>query len=63
MRLPQVINASAPHLYTTGVRFDDDPDRIYPARPESGPGGFCERVRVAWLVFTGKCDALRWHRQ
>jgi hypothetical protein len=62
MRLPQIIDADAPHFHTTAVQFPDDP-KYYRARPLDGPGGLRERLRVAWLVFTGKCDALRWHRQ
>ncbi len=33
-----------------------------PARPE---GSFCliRRLKLAWKVFTGKADALVWHRQ
>lgn len=35
-----------------------------PARPLpyyfAGLGNLRNRLRCAWLVFTGKCDALRW---
>lgn len=31
------------------------------ARPVSGP--FIWRVKAAWLVLTGKCDALKWTEQ
>lgn len=30
------------------------------ARPE-GLGGIARRFRMAWLVFTGKCDVLKWN--
>lgn len=32
------------------------------ARPE-GYHSFWNRLKVTWLVFTGKCDALKWDRQ
>lgn len=32
------------------------------ARP-LGMGGFWHRLRLAWGVFTGRYDALRWERQ
>ena len=32
------------------------------ARPE-GLWGLRSRLRLAWGVFTGKYDALKWHRQ
>lgn len=31
----------------------------YPARP-LGYSGILNRIHAAWLVFTGKADALRW---
>ncbi|HWL04531.1 MAG TPA: hypothetical protein VNQ99_06280 [Xanthobacteraceae bacterium] len=34
-------------------------DGWYPARPE-GFSSFLYRVRAAWLVFTGRADALVW---
>lgn len=33
-----------------------------PARPE-GLWSFSNRCKLAWLVFTGRCDALRWPGQ
>lgn len=30
-------------------------------RPESGPRIW--RIKAAWLVLTGKCDALKWTEQ
>ena len=36
---------------------------LTPARPEPPPGGLLWRLRIAWRVFTGQYDALRWHDQ
>lgn len=33
-----------------------------PARP-IGRGGFFRRCKIAWKVFTGKYDAVKWHGQ
>lgn len=33
------------------------------ARPVGYYGGIWRRFRLAWWVFTGKCDVLKWHRQ
>lgn len=35
------------------------PGKIVPARPER-LGGIQRRFRAAWLVFTGRADALDW---
>lgn len=32
------------------------------ARPMS-MGNILTRIKLAWLVFTGECDALKWYRQ
>lgn len=32
------------------------------ARPMSW-GTLLTRIKLAWLVFTGECDALKWYRQ
>lgn len=38
-----------------------------PARPEPfyyfGPRNLWNRLRLAWLVFAGRCDALQWRGQ
>lgn len=36
-----------------------------PLRPDACPSerGFFTRLRLAWRVFTGQYDALRWHDQ
>ena len=33
-----------------------------PMRP-TGLWGFRDRIRTAWLVLTGKCDGVKWHKQ
>jgi len=33
------------------------------ARPIGYRGGLWRRFRLAWMVFTGKCDVLKWHNQ
>ena len=32
------------------------------ARP-IGKTGFLRRFKMAWQVFTGRCDVLQWHKQ
>lgn len=34
-----------------------------PARPEPPPGDLLWRIRIAWRVFVGDYDALRWSDQ
>lgn len=36
--------------------------RWVPARPLPFPS-FLQRWRAAWMVFTGRADALKWHKQ
>lgn len=59
----------APSLFYVGELKNVDqnqcglPDgRWVPARPISG-GGMFDRIRLAWMVFVGKADALRWPGQ
>jgi len=33
-----------------------------PARP-IGRGGIRRRLKLAWLVFTGTCDVVKWKKQ
>jgi hypothetical protein len=33
------------------------------ARPLGRSGPFWYRFKLAWMVFTGKCDVLKWHKQ
>lgn len=42
-----------------GPIMSPDGEYWYPARPE-GLHSFGSRIRLAWAVFTGKADALRW---
>ncbi|MEO9900735.1 MAG: hypothetical protein ABJF28_08065 [Nisaea sp.] len=37
----------------------DDGENWYPARPE-GLRSFRSRLRLAWEVFTGRADVIRW---
>lgn len=58
----------APNLYTLDTLYEwlnSGPDvqignRWYPARP-LGYFSLWHRLKLAWLVFSGKCDALKWH--
>jgi hypothetical protein len=45
---------------TLSTRLKDD--RWVPARPV-GYQGLRQRLRAAWMVFTGKADALKWPGQ
>lgn len=42
-----------------GPAVQASPGAWLPARPY-GAFSLRERLRLAWLVFTGRCDALRW---
>lgn len=46
---------------TCGVGLKDG--RYVPARPLPFYGGPLRRIKLAWLVFTGKADALVWEKQ
>jgi hypothetical protein len=43
----------------TDVIASSDGVKWFPARPE-GYSSVSHRFRIAWLVFTGKCDAVEW---
>ena len=59
-----------PTLYTLEqvgrIAFENNPsssnDGIHyvPARPLNAMGGLSDRLRVAWMVFTGRADAFTW---
>jgi len=60
MRDPSILHInSLSEAWNTTVQING---RWHPARPlpQSAPW---QRWRAAWLVFTGKADALRWHKQ
>lgn len=64
MRVPAIIQAhtlGAVHQHWPHARLPDG--TLTPARPEPPPSGMFGRFRVAWGVFTGRYDALKWHRQ
>src|SRR5579862_2180552 len=66
MRVPSVYTASEIATWTVSEEYE--PGKWRPARPcsfqaESIPSWwdfFKMRCRIAWMVFTGECDALRW---
>ena len=61
MNQPQIIHAN---YIDTNTRTQDKYGAWVPARPlpyyHSGLGNLLNRLRLAWLVFTGRCDALQW---
>lgn len=46
-------------LAAHGANFSEDGKLWHPARPISY-SSFKRRVKYAYLVFTGKCDAVEW---
>ena len=65
-------NKQAPNLWNLGPSHQDGTlladvfknsveidGTWYPARP-LGLDTLSNRIRLAWLVFTGKCDAIKW---
>lgn len=44
---------------TTAIEIEPGKVHWYPARPV-GFASFWQRVRAAYLVFTGQADAVRW---
>jgi hypothetical protein len=61
VRLPQIIPAH--NLAHEWPCCDVGDGSWTPARPEPGPGGLRWRLTVAWRVFKGEYDALRWRDQ
>jgi hypothetical protein len=58
-RIPTVYSAT--DIATWHVSEEHEPGVWRPARPCAIKGWrFMERLRAAWMVFTGKWDALRW---
>lgn len=62
MKSPNLIYANDLAKNDTSTEIDG---RWVPARPLATPFGprFFPRIRLAWRVLTGKCDALAWHKQ
>lgn len=58
MRYPLIITIDSAVTSATHVHANIGGQWV-PARPE-GYASFRSRVRAAWLVFTGKADALTW---
>lgn len=59
MRNPQVFSAT--EIATWHVSEEYEPGKWRPARPCPWFGfRLKERLRIAWRVFTGEWDALRW---
>jgi len=60
MKYPNHITSFALHNL---IDCEVEIDGIWcPARP-AGYASFLNRFKLAWLVFTGKADALIWHKQ
>lgn len=61
MNQPQIIYAN---YFDTSTKTQDKYGCWVPARPlpyyYSGIANLLNRLRLAWLVFTGKCDVLQW---
>jgi len=58
MRTPQIITLRNALESANSTQAEIN-GRWVPARPV-GYYSWRYRVKAAWLVFTGKCDALRW---
>lgn len=56
---PNIWSFDALHKATDGTTQAGINGRWYPARPH-GFASFGQRCKAAWLVFTGKADALVW---
>jgi hypothetical protein len=74
MRNPEIYSAEYLKLYENQTEItvyeDRNDDRKIPvsckwvaARPLGRSGPFWHRFKLAWLVFTGKCDVLKWYKQ
>lgn len=45
------------------LRVDREIDGQWVLARPLGMAGLFHRMRLAWLVFTGRCDALKWTKQ
>ena len=57
-KAPQVVRVDDVRRWLEVAQIDDE---WVPARP-LGLFTIPNRLRCAWLVFTGACDALRWQK-
>lgn len=56
MKAPNLFSVDELRSYWNHVQIDEE---WYLARP-LGLDTFTNRLKLAWQVFTGECDALRW---
>ena len=56
MRAPNIISVKELHSWNNDAEING---KWVPARP-IGLHSLANRIRLAWLVFTGKADALIW---
>ena len=61
MKQPQIIHAN---YFDASSKTQDKYGAWVPARPlpfyYGGLANLTNRLHLAWLVFTGRCDALQW---
>lgn len=57
MKNPQLHHADAIHLYPDGYDSLDNPCVARPMSYDSD-NGFKNRLKLAWMVFTGKADVI-----
>lgn len=60
MRQPSIHSVTTIHMLNCSTEIR--PGVWVPSRP-LGPGYWWARWRAAWLVFTGRADAVTWHGQ
>lgn len=65
MQQPNAMHANTMRNYSVSVKIKNG--KWVPCRPDATPRvsrfGFVHRVKLAFLVFTGKADALFWEDQ
>jgi hypothetical protein len=59
MKSPSIMTLEGVIYFIDSVETSKDGKNWYPARPEGYPS-LRYRIRAAWLVFTGRADALIW---
>lgn len=60
MRDVSIFTAETVRDCARSVTCEAPDGRWVPARPMGYPGGWRYRIKAAWLVFTGKADAVTW---